>query len=330
MLNQKLFTALLEENCKALSPLPTTPSIADLDQAAINLSQAISKALNGSAKRTLGQNTGYPWWNKDCTAAIKENRSLQTPISACHLRDTVRKAKRQYWEKKLDSAQEIKDVFGMTKWHKTTSAYCSPPFTDPQNLHLGLAASMEEKQDILVRNLLTNTAKAGDIPFNSPTMATRKINSPPITVADICKAILKAGNTAPGLDEIPTAVLKVAWPLIETRVHILFQACLDHGHHPAAFRTAILAIIPKLNKPDHTSPRAYRPIALLSVLGKGLERLLARKIAWLAISLRVLPDQHFGTLRLRSVVDLTTCLTNDIDESINERLTATPLPINIQ
>ena len=55
---------------------------------------------------------------------------------------------------------------------------------------------MEEKRDILVRNLLTNTAEAGDIPFDSPTMATRKINFPPITVTDICKAILKAGNTA--------------------------------------------------------------------------------------------------------------------------------------
>src|SRR5438045_6567719 len=125
----------------------------------------------------------------------------------------------------------------MTKWHKTTGAYHSPPFTDLQNLHLGLAASMEEKRDILVWNLLTNTAEAGDIPFDSPTMATHKINFPPIMVADICKVILKAGNTAPGLDKIPTAILKVAWPLIETHIHILFQACLNHGHHPATFRT---------------------------------------------------------------------------------------------
>jgi hypothetical protein len=218
----------------------------------------------------------------------------------------------------------------MTKWHKSIGAYRSPPFTDPQNPHLGLAASIIEKREILVRNLLSNTAEAGDIPFDSPIIAARKIDFPPITAADIRKAILEAGNTAPGLDEIPITILKVAWPQIETHILSLFQGCLTYGHHPAPFRTAILAIIPKPNKPDRTSPRAYRPIALLSVLGKGLERLIARKLAWLAISLRVLADQQFGALPLRSSVDLTTCLTHDIEEALNKGLKATLLTMDIK
>src|SRR5436309_6644418 len=121
----------------------------------------------------------------------------------------------------------MKDVFRITKWHTTTSSYRTPLFTDPQNPNLGLTASIEEKRNILVWNLLTNIAEASDIPFDSPTTATHKIDFPPITVIDICKAILEAGNTAPSQDEIPTAVLKAAWPIIETRVLTLFQACLD-------------------------------------------------------------------------------------------------------
>src|SRR5271165_1044939 len=197
-LDHKLFTALLSENCKALCPLPTSPSTTDLDLAASNLTQAISKAFNGSAKRTLGQNTGYPWWNKDCTDAAKANRSLQSPTTARNLRNIVRKAKKQFWEKKLDTVKEIKDVYQMTKWHKSTGAYRSPPFTDPQNPSIGLAADIDKKRDILVRNLLTNTAEVGDIPFDSPTTATRNIEFPPVTVTDIRKAILGAGNTTLG------------------------------------------------------------------------------------------------------------------------------------
>src|SRR5271156_78006 len=98
----------------------------------------------------------------------------------------------------------------MTKWHKSTGVYHSPPFTDPENLNAGLVADINKKRDILIRNLLTNSAKASDIPFDSPTTATRKIAFPPITAAETRKAILGAGNTAPGLDEIPTTVLKVA------------------------------------------------------------------------------------------------------------------------
>ena len=89
-------------------------------------------------------------------------------------------------------------------------------------------------------------------------------------------------------------------------------------------------MIPKPNKLDRTSYRAYRPIALLSVLGKGLERLLARKISWLAISLRVLSAQHFGALPLRSAVDLTTCLTHDIEKALNNKLKATLLTLDIK
>jgi len=114
-LDQELFTALLEENCKTLSSLPASPTSIDLDQAATDLTQAISKALNGSAKRSLGQNTGYPWWDKDCTDAVRENRTSRTDITARALRNTVRKAKRKYWESKLDIIQEIKDIYKITK-----------------------------------------------------------------------------------------------------------------------------------------------------------------------------------------------------------------------
>ena len=72
-------------------------------------------------------------------------------------------------------------------------------------------------------------------------------------------------------------------------------------------RQAILAIIQKPNKADSSSPRSYRLIALLSVLGKGLERLIARQMSWIAVSHKVLASQRFGALPLRSAVDLTTC-----------------------
>src|SRR5271165_971811 len=115
----------------------------------------------------------------------------------------------------------------MTKWYKSIGAYCSPPFKDLENPNAGLAADINKKQGILICNLFTNFAEVGDIPFNSPTAATCKIAFPPITAAETCKAILKARNTALGLDEIPTAVLRVAWPIIEPLILTLFQACLE-------------------------------------------------------------------------------------------------------
>ena len=206
----------------------------------------------------------------------------------------------------------------MTKWHKSTGSFRSPPLKDPRQPESPPAVSLLEKRAVLVNNLLQNTAEVGDIPLDCPTVLTASLPFPDITDTDIEQAILRAGNTAPGADEIPTNILKVTWPLIKDKARLLFQGCLRLGHHPTCFRQVILAIIQKPNKADRSSPRAYRPIALLSVLGKGLERLIARNMAWIAVTYKVLASQQFGALPLCSAVDLTTCLTHDVEEALNQ------------
>ena len=104
----------------------------------------------------------------------------------------------------------------MTKQYKLIGAYCSPLFINLENLHASLIADINKKRNILICNLLTNFVEVSNIPFNSLTATTYKINLPLITVIDICKAILKARNTTLSQDEILIAILKAAWPLIKT------------------------------------------------------------------------------------------------------------------
>ncbi|KAF3763487.1 hypothetical protein M406DRAFT_20552, partial [Cryphonectria parasitica EP155] len=48
----------------------------------------------------------------------------------------------------------------------------------------------------------------------------------------------------------------------------LYGGCLRAGYHPRAFRKAEVTMIPKPGKSDYSTYRAYRPIALLSCIGK--------------------------------------------------------------
>ena len=52
---------------------------------------------------------------------------------------------------------------------------------------------------------------------------------------------------------------------------------------------------------------------ILSCLGKGLERLVAKQMAWLAIEHRAVPQQLFGALPGQSVVDLVSCFIHDAE-----------------
>jgi ribonuclease HI len=320
------FLSLLESNLASIECLAKTEE--DLDSLANEITSAISTAYKGSARRTLAQGIGQPWWNNDCRKARQDYRS-----SLCSKRDfrrTTRRAQRQYWRDKLNAVTQIKDVFDMSKWHKSTGSFRSPPLKDPLRPNSLPAVAINEKRDILVRNLLQNSAEAGDISLDSPAVPSASLPFPDISMAQIEKSILHAGTTAPGADGIPTCILKVAWPLIKDKVLMLYQGCLEIGYHPRCFRHAVLAIIQKPKKTDLSSPRSYRPIALLSVLGKGLERLVARNIAWTAIHHKVLTRQQFGALPLRSAIDLTTCLTHDVEQALNEGKTASLLTLDVK
>ena len=124
----------------------------------------------------------------------------------------------------------------MSKWHKSTGTFHSPPLKDPLHPEDPPAVSLPEKRSVLVRNLLLNIPEAGDIPLDCPTVPLATLPFADVTETDVEQAILHAGNTAPGADEIPTCILRIAWPLIKDKVLLLFQGCLEQGYHPKCFR----------------------------------------------------------------------------------------------
>ncbi|RKK39565.1 hypothetical protein BFJ69_g18522, partial [Fusarium oxysporum] len=102
------------------------------------------------------------------------------------------------------------------------------------------------------------------------------------------------------------------------------------GHHPKPFRAAEVVMIAKPGRRDLTNPRAWRPISLLSCLGKGLERLVARRLAWACIHHGVLHPQQAGALPKRSATDLVAALVHDIEEAFARKKVATLVTMDIQ
>ena len=332
------FFRLLKGNLATTPVLAPNPTTDELDETALALTNSISGAYRNSAERTMGSGIGQPWWNEECRTAVQRHRWTRRDGSdpnrleetKRNLKVTTQRAKRLFYQAKLDGATTDKEVFRMAGWHKSRGSYRSPPLVDPRNPGSRLAVTPAAKREVLIRNLLQNVAEAGDIQMDAPAVAKAALPFPAITEAEIDKAIIGAKNSAPGADETPTVILRLAWPLIKERVSTLFRACLDIGHHPTCFRSAIILMLDKPDKTDLSNPRAYRPIALLSVLGKGLERLIAKRLSWVAVKHKVLAPQHFGPLPLRSAVDLTTCLAHDVEEALNQKLTASLLTVDIK
>lgn len=215
-------------------------------------------------------------------------------------RRTICHAKRQYWRTQLDGFTDSQDVFRATKWNRTEGSFPIPPLKDGGTVH----TTSDTKAELLVGTLLQKAACMDDVPVDCSDNPEATLPFPTITAGEAYRAIFRASSSTPGQDEIPNTVLKKAWPALGPHISALYKHCVATGWHPTPFGQALLVALPKPGKKDYSSPRSYRLIALLSTLGKGLERLLAHRLAWIAIRHKVLHPQQFGALPCRSATDL--------------------------
>ncbi|CEJ91365.1 hypothetical protein VHEMI07083 [[Torrubiella] hemipterigena] len=133
------------------------------------------------------------------------------------------------------------------------------------------------------------------------------------------------------MDNITTKMLRVAWPSIGDAVTLLYNGCFQLGYHPTVFKSAEVVMIPKPNKRDLSNPSAWRPISLLPCLSKGLERVLARRIAYMAVIHDIIPPELAGALPRRSAVDIVSSLVFDIESKVfKNHLVATLVTMDVK
>ena len=90
---------------------------------------------------------------------------------------------------------------------------------------------------------------------------------------------------------------------------LLYNQCVSSGTHP--FKEAEVVLLPK-PKRDPATAKGWRPIALLSVLGKGLERVIARRLARLRVEKGWFGRNQAGCVPGRSTIDILLAFTHDI------------------
>ena len=108
-----------------------------------------------------------------------------------------------------------------------------------------------------------------------------------------------ASNTAPGPDLITTKMLKAATPFITYPLCYIFNLSLSLGLVPLDWKTSSVIPIPKTSPPSN-SPNNFRPISLLSIISKLLEKHIHSILLHFSLSHNLLSPLHFGFLPNRS------------------------------
>jgi hypothetical protein len=120
-----------------------------------------------------------------------------------------------------------------------------------------------------------------------------------VTEEEVAKELKKLNpNKAPGPDGIPTRVLKECHVELTPSITTLFNNSLSQGIIPDSWKHANIVPLHKKGNKHHANN--YRPISLLPVISKILERCVFNKIIEILIP-KITTLQH-GFLRNRSTV----------------------------
>ncbi|CAK1593607.1 unnamed protein product [Parnassius mnemosyne] len=145
---------------------------------------------------------------------------------------------------------------------------------------------------------------------NSVQELTRKLENntlktvQPFTTAEIEHVFHNMNpKKAPGGDSLTSDICQAAYENDPEIALSLINQCLKLGYFPTKWKIATIKIIPKPNKEDYSIPKSYRPIGLLPILGKLLEKLFVNRLQWQLGHDNKMNNRQYGFTPQRSTED---------------------------
>jgi len=97
-----------------------------------------------------------------------------------------------------------------------------------------------------------------------------------------------------------------------TKILNIADTCFNLGYWPSHFKQSISIIIPKPNKSQYDTSKAFHSIVLLNTLGKLIEKVVSHHIQFQAVQSTVLHPNQLGGIIQRSTTDAGLFLTHTI------------------
>lgn len=166
------------------------------------------------------------------------------------------------------------------------------------------------KEPICDKNLITNSMPQDE--------CNRSLRFRKATSNDVIKIIDELDDRkSPGFDNIRASDLKLIKHKIATTIAHLINISVKNGIMPD--KTKISIIRPIFKGGDHREPDNYRPIAILSVIDKIIERFVNNQIVNFYEVNNIYNDTQYGFRKKRSTVQLLSKMTDKINNHRNNR-----------
>jgi len=158
-------------------------------------------------------------------------------------------------------------------------------------------------------------------PLHPPTtkLALQVNEVPPLfTIEEVGRAVgrINRKNTTPGMDCINGKIISAVHQICPSILLGLFNQCIKEGVFPSGWKRVRVILLKKGNRPEG-EPSSYRPICLLSVVGKVFESLLVARLQEHIVGKGDMSPNQFGFTKQASTDDAVRQLQETILSEIN-------------
>lgn len=244
-----------------------------------------------------------PWWSEELSKLKKDMVTKKRRISCAAPRrrshvvseylkakenyeTTARKAQTTSWKQFCETQDRESMWDGVYRVIRNTAKRLE----DQPLMSGGIVLSPEESTKHLSDTFFPDDTTAGDNNDHTRTRLTAEsmgervpndTDDPPFTEAELVNAINSFNpKKAPGPDGFTADICQVAIGGSPGTFLALINRCLGLAHFPTPWKEASVVVLRKPGKEDYSQAKSYRPIGLLSVMGKVLEKILIKRVRW--------------------------------------------------
>ncbi|XP_052741604.1 uncharacterized protein LOC128198763 [Bicyclus anynana] len=204
----------------------------------------------------------------------------------------------------------------------------------------GNTLSPEESAELLAKTFYPDDKETTDKPYhrqlrewmaNNHKTLLRSLpeDDPSFTLAEL-ESVLKAMNPkkAPGPDGLTADICTRAIACNRELFMSIANKCLSLQYFPGQWKVAHVIILRKSGKEDYTHPKSYRPIGLLSILGKIVEKLMIGRLQW--HTLPAINRAQYGFMPQRGTEDSLYDLVNHIKSEVGNKKIVLLISLDIE
>lgn len=287
---------------------------AQLDDAIGQLTSCIHRACDGSMKkRSQRSSVSCKWWTSELDDMKKEVIHLHHVLSRLkkngHNIDAAlaeyQTAKTKYVKliqatstlsfREFCASQGKDEVWSIT--NRLLRNHPKPPAASTYTIRTpsGFTATPMDTARAILDHFFVDDD--GDLPITDASTSFTSLtgNELPFTSEEVLGHIKSfSPRKAPGHDHLTADICLNFIERYPVFMRDLFNRCLDLGYFPSSWKNASLILLQKPGKSDQSDLSSFRPIGLLPVFGKLLEKLFLSRFTYNCLKRNLWSPHQFG------------------------------------